>query len=319
MRYLDEEDIAKIGIDWFAIIDCLRESAKSIKKGDFAQPLKPYLRYKGKNNRIIAMPAYIGGQILMSGLKWIASFPGNHRIGIPRAHCTMILNNPDTGVPVGVINSARISSIRTAGVSALMLKYAMPRKDGPIRFGIVGFGPIGQMHLKMLFDIYNEKIEKLYIYDLKGVNKRKIEKKLRSRIIIASCWQEAFESEVFITCTVTKSRYIKKAPVRGSLHMNISLRDYDADFLRYVDKMIVDDWNEVCRENTDIEIMHKEKGLKQDDTISISDLVAGNPAYERKAEDVVMFNPMGMAVFDIAVGAHYLKLAKEKKVGVKLG
>ena len=76
---------------------------------------------------------------------------------------------------------------------------------------------------------------------------------MHSSVIIDSCWERAFKSEVYITCTVSKRRYINKAPVRGSLHMNISLRDYHPDFIRYVDRMVVDDWNDVCRENTDIE------------------------------------------------------------------
>ena len=64
--------------------------------------------------------------------------------------------------------------------------------------------------------------------------------------------------------------------------------------------------------------MHKEKGLKQDDTISIFDIATGDIAFMRKAEDVVMFNPMGMAVFDISVGAYYLRLVKEKRGGATL-
>lgn len=56
-----------------------------LANNEFAQPIKPYLRYNNLKNRIIAMPAYAGGECDMAGIKWIASYPDNiNQIG--RAH-----------------------------------------------------------------------------------------------------------------------------------------------------------------------------------------------------------------------------------------
>ena len=80
----------------------------------------------------------------------------------------------------------------------------------------------------------------------------------------------------------------------------------------------MDDWEEICREKTDIEMMHLEKGLQKEHTKSIVDMVMGNCMKDYPADVPIMFNPMGMAVFDMAVGAYYIREAKRKGLGQEL-
>ncbi len=133
---------------------------------------------------------------------------------------------------------------------------------------------------------------------------------MHQRVELCGGWKEVLaESDIFITCTTSSKGYIDRAPKPGSLQLNVSLRDYQPDFRQYVDLMLVDDWAEVCRENTDIEQMHRAAGLTQDESYSITDLICRDPLAELGRDAVIMFNPMGMAVFDIAVAAHYYHLA----------
>ena len=64
--------------------------------------------------------------------------------------------------------------------------------------------------------------------------------------------------------------------------------------------------------------MHLERGLKEEGTKSLVDVFCHGAMDQIKPTDVVMFNPMGMAVFDIAIGAYYYQQAKEQNVGVLL-
>lgn len=318
MIYLDESDIKKIGFDWQETISVIEQAVMCLNGNDFSQPVKPYLRYRNRINRIIAMPAFVGGDVNSSGIKWIASFPGNIEKGIPRAHSVVILNDADTGEPTGIINTALLSIIRTASVSGLMIRYFNKVRDlDVINVGITGWGPIGWHHLKMCMDLLAGKIARIFLYDIRDIDASTIDASIRDKVTITDSWQDAYEdADIFITCTVSDAPYIDKPPKQGSLQLNVSLRDYKSGIYDYVaDTIIVDDWEEVCREKTDIEMIHIEKGLKEEDTRSIIDVVANNCLASYEPGAAVMFNPMGMAVFDIALGKYYIDRALEEKIG----
>lgn len=320
MLYLNNRDIMAIGLNWPALTDSLESAVRILDSGDFAQPVKPYLRYNNPRNRMIAMPAYVGGAVNAAGLKWIASFPDNISRGLPRAHSIVILNDPLTGRPEAVLNSAIPSIVRTASISGLMLRhYMQARPLEKIHLGIVGFGPVGQYHVQMAAALYGDRIERILLFDIKGADLSQVPPLYRNRAVAAETWEEVYlSSNVFITCTVSADRYIDLPPVQGSLLLNVSLRDYQPEALASVKAIIVDDWEEVCRENTDIERLHLEQGLSRADVMLIADVVCRSCLTSIPAEEPVFFSPMGMAVFDIATGVYYVKEARERGIGTVL-
>lgn len=319
MKYLDSVSIKEIGLNWESLTQAMDDAVTCLVDDQFSQPIKPFLRFKNLTNRIIAMPAYLGNQFDVAGIKWIASFPDNIHKGIPRAHSVSILNSADTGEPLCIINSALVSVIRTVAVTRLCLKYYDKHKKltNP-KVGITGFGPIGQYHLKMIQDFFKDGSAEISIFDLKGVDQSLIEG--QSNVRAVSSWEEAYtDADVFITCTVSDAPYINKAPKKNSLHLNISLRDYTAEMLQYFKGgMIVDSWEEICRENTDIERMHLHFGLQKEDTSSIGEMTTEDCISKMVNNGSVMFNPMGMAIFDIAITQRFYNSAMEMGKGVDL-
>lgn len=323
MLYLNKEHIMSIEFDWSEIVECLKEALHSVYQDDYVQPVKLYLRYKNPDNRIIAMPAYLGGNINLAGIKWIASFPQNINKGIDRANSIIVLNEADTGKPLCTINTSVISSIRTAGVTAMVITELFNRLNiqNLINFGIVGFGPIGQMHLGMILSLFKDKIQRVFVFDiLKKMNWKTINVNTPpGKVTFKSSWDQVYkESKVFITCTVSNKRYINIPPKPGTLLMNISLRDYQPKLKDYMDIILVDDWVEVCRENTDIEMMNNYYNLQKKDIFQLSDLLFNSKFPDITEEDTVMFNPMGMAIFDIAIAQLFYKLANAKGLGINL-
>lgn len=346
MIYLGDEQIRAVGLHWHELANSIEDAVHVMDNGDYAQPVKPYLRYGGNAaNRIIAMPAYVGGSIHAAGIKWIASFPGNLNTGMPRAHSLLVLNDANTGKPYAILNASLPSAARTAAVSAVLLRHYLharsvqhPSNPHRIRLGIIGFGPVGQLHYDMCAQLFGETIEEAYVYDIRGVELEANDlsaaaatdaaadaigagKKvgLLGRTKVADSWEQLYSRcNVIITCTVSDRRYINLPPLPGSLLLDVSLRDYASSALNGVTAIIVDDWDEVCRENTDIELLHKERGLAKEGTHSLADVVCRSALAGFDPAEPVLFCPMGMAVFDIATADCWVQKARELGIGLEI-
>lgn len=321
MLYLNEEDVKNIQPSWETLLGIIENAIDIWSFGHFSQPLKPYLSFENPKNRIIAMPAYLGRSCNSAGIKWIASFPENIQRGMQRAHSITLLNNADTGEPLTMIQSSSLSGIRTAAVSGIILRRFVeniPSKT--MHIGIVGFGPIGELHLKMITELIETHIDSIKIYDVR----EEIRNKIPSCARAVNTWQEAYEdADIFITCTTTADPYINILPKSGSLHLNVSLRDYTSNILKKCAHIIVDDWDEVCRANTDIERTHKAYGLQKKDTVDLRHFCKENyfKTINQKAfleSEFCSFHPMGMAIFDIALAKYYYSQACEAHLGTWL-
>lgn len=326
MLYLNNSDLIKLGVSWDDIINQLTSATKAVHLNSYEQPIKTYLRYGDKRNRIIAMPAYLGDTINTAGIKWIASFPENLRKGLNRASSVTILNDAATGYPYSIINTATISAVRTAGVTGMVLKNLAGRlRTGAdiSSAGIIGFGPIGQMHLSVIDHLFGDTLKKITICDTRPMDGELITRAsnkavTREKIVLTNKWEDAYcDMDLVITCTNTSDRYITLPPKKGSFQMNVSLRDYAAELRRYMDVIIVDNWKEVCREDTDVEVMHKKCGLQQSDTYEIAQLLFDTNSMNFY-DNTIMFNPMGMSIYDIVVAQYYYNLACERGIGTLL-
>lgn len=318
MFYLNDQDISVAEIPWAHRIDAIDACLVALKEKRTDQPIKPYVRYGDRRNRIIAMPAYVDVQGGRAGIKWIASFPGNLDRGLPRAHSTMILNDVQTGRPYAIINGATLSAIRTAAVSGSFLRAAGLPEERCI-LGMSGFGPIGRTHVAMLMDTYGDQVVEIRVYDPRGADLSLLDPRHRDKMTVCNSWQEAYrEAHVFLTCTASPERYIDEAPRPGSLQLNVSLRDYCVEIGRHVDNWIVDDWDEVCRENTDLEKMHEAGLVERSRARSLQDVFGSRELERRNPSSVTMFNPMGMGVFDLAIAGLYFDHIREQGGGIEL-
>ena len=321
MLYLSHQDILKLPVNWAELIESIATACHALAADDFCQPIKPYVTFENSPNRIIAMPAFIGGEVNSAGVKWIASFPNNIEYGIARAQSVTILNNAQTGVPETIINTSLVSALRTAAVTGLVIREYLEAKPvlSNLKLGVVGFGVIAQTHLEMLAALFSDSISEVRVFDPRGVDLSKVPEALQNKVSSVSSWQESFEDiDMFITATTSAKGYIDAKAKPGSLHLNVSLRDYVPAFCKQVDVMLVDNWEEICRHNTDIENMHLAGLLNKSATIDLPSLISKQLFNSLKSDDIVMFNPMGMAVFDLATGVYVKDLAEEKSIGTLL-
>ena len=125
-RFLSQEDVvAAGGLDVAATIDVVEEALRLHAEGDTRLPSKSALLWSDElgseetDGRIMAMPAYVGGSIALAGLKWIPSVPSNPSRGLPRGIGLIVLTDPETGLPVAVMDGTIVSAARTGAVTGV--------------------------------------------------------------------------------------------------------------------------------------------------------------------------------------------------------
>jgi ornithine cyclodeaminase/alanine dehydrogenase-like protein (mu-crystallin family) len=304
MQILRDSDVATVDLGWRDLVGSVTKALETMSSGAFAQPSKSYLRYGNPKNRFIAMPAYLGGAFDVAGIKWIASFPDNIKRGLARAHAITILSDSDTGTPTYVVESTRLSILRAAAVSGMTLK--MLERAGNcerwiLQVGIVGCGPVGRAHIEMVRSLYGDRVLELYTYDVDESKAVDAAAMWPGVARPAKNWREVhIHSDTVIACTVGSRRYVDSILRPGSLHLNVSLRDYQEQCFDALPYVVIDDWVEVCREDTDVHRRYLAGKLRQHDCITLSDLPyrAGQMV---ESNGNVIVNPMGLAAFDIAV------------------
>ena len=79
----------------------------------------------GQDQACYALPAYVGGEVPVCGVKWTAHGPAL-RADLSRIHAAVILNDADGGRPLAMMNSTDIGAARTGAVTALALKHLAP-------------------------------------------------------------------------------------------------------------------------------------------------------------------------------------------------
>ncbi len=117
-----------------AAIERVREAFLAYHAGEWVMPAKVYLQSPPFGD-FRAMPARGAGLAL---LKWITSFPGNPRRGLPTVTGVICLSDASTGEPLMLLDARSVTALRTGAVAAVAAS-ALARDDART-VGIVGCG-----------------------------------------------------------------------------------------------------------------------------------------------------------------------------------
>src|SRR3954470_4492800 len=127
------------------IVELVESTYRLHCAGDSVNPPSYFLRFTDRpTSRIIALPASIGGQVRVDGIKWISSFPDNVAAGVPRASAVLILNDHDTGYPFACMEGSIVSATRTAAMAAMAADWFSRGRQRPKRVGFFGVGLIAR-------------------------------------------------------------------------------------------------------------------------------------------------------------------------------
>jgi len=146
LLYLSRDDVAGLGLPMADVLTAVEESFRRKGRGEVQLPAKVGVVADG-GAFAHAMPAFVPAARAL-GVKWIGVFPDNPARGLPTTSGLIVLDDPETGLPLAVMDAAVVTSLRTgasAGVAARFLA-----REGAQVAAIVGCGVQGRSSLRAL-------------------------------------------------------------------------------------------------------------------------------------------------------------------------
>jgi ornithine cyclodeaminase len=281
--------------------------------GDSVNPPSYFLRFPDRpTSRIIALPASIGGDVRVDGLKWVSSFPGNVAAGIPRASAVLILNDHDTGYPFACLESSIISASRTAASAALAADRLSRGRTRPTRVGFIGTGLIAR-YIHTFLAGTGWSFDRIGVHDLhagsadgfRGYLDRSSAGSGSSAAITVHDTAESLirSSDLVVFATVAGEPHVHDVSWfdHHPLVLHVSLRDLDPQILLAATN-IVDDVDHCLKADTSPHLVEQLTGNRDFLAGTLDDVLTGRVSIP--ADRTVIFSPFGLGVLDLAVGKY---------------
>ena len=360
--YLSEQDMIRAGVtDMPACITSMEEMFKLLYHGDY--------RMAGPNNdshgamvtfpenspfptmpkptadlRMMAMPAYLGGNFQTAGVKWYGSNIANREKGLPRSILMFTLNDADTGAPLAHMSANLLSAYRTGAIPGVGAKY-LARQDSRV-IGLLGPGVMGKTTIAAFLSVCpNVDTVKVkgrgaasldaFIAWLKNTYPQvttiqivdTLEEVVRDSDLIAYC--SSGETGDASTYPIVKREWVKA----GAFLAMPALCALDEGMERADVRKVLDNtglynaWFEEVPKPAHNTIpiigvrfmdMLAEGALNADQLEDIGQIIAGEAPGRKNDDEIIIMSVGGMPVEDVAWGTVLYRNALQRNIGVKL-
>ena len=359
--YLSEPDMVKAGVkDMKQCVEVMERLLVTLNKGDYVMggknhnshgcmimfpddPQFPGMPKNADERRFMAMPAYLGGEYQMAGMKWYGSNCANKEKGLPRSILMLTLNDKDTGAPVAYMSANILSAYRTGAVPGVGYKH-LSRPDSKV-VAIIGPGVMSKTALAAIMAV-RPNIETIKV---KGRGKASLEKFIahvkkeypQVNVYAVDTIEEAVrDADIVSASTSTPTGdpslypYIKEEWIKpGALISSTAALRFDDDFIIHRARTVTDNiklyeaWEEEMKPNAyntvPIPAVHvmdliAEGKMKPEQVDDLGDILMGNIPLHRKEDEIIVYSIGGMPVEDVAWGTMVYRNALKKGIGTKL-
>ncbi|PXX71449.1 ornithine cyclodeaminase [Nocardia tenerifensis] len=359
--YLSEPDMIAAGVtDMPACVDAMQETFVLLHRGDYrmAGPNSdshgamitfpddspfPNMPANTPERRLMAMPAYLGGDFGTSGVKWYGSNIANRDKGLPRSILMFMLSDTDTGAPLALMSANLLSAYRTGAVPGVGARL-LARPDSRV-VGIVGPGVMARTSLAAFVaacpDIETVKIKGRGQGSIDSFRAWAAEEYPKLETIVVDTIEDAVrDSDIVTYCTTgmlgdpSKYPLIVRDWVRPGAFLSMpAMCDLD-DAMRAPDvRKVVDNVRlyEAWAEETGYPSHHRipiigckfmdmihDGAMDRADLVDLGAIAAGAAVGRRSDDEIVLLSVGGMPVEDVAWGTVVYRNAVKRGIGTTL-
>jgi alanine dehydrogenase len=322
--YLTQDEVEEV-LDMKSTLEAVENAFKEMGNENIEMPPRVYLHFdKGV---LIAMPAYMPG-LNAAGTKIVTVHPDNRKeYDLPAVIARIILNSPENGVPLAIMDGTYVTALRTGAAGATGIKY-LSRENSEVAC-VCGAGVQGRSQLLGLMEV-RPSIKKIKVYDIVPeardafVEQNSKEFPNVEFIGVNSAKEAAENSDIIITCTPSPEPFIDGAWLKKGSHLSAigadtgAKRELMTSVIKKCDKHVVDFIPQAFVVG-DFKAPKEEGVISEDDIYAeLGEIVAGKKKGREMSEEITMFKATGLAIQDVGTAHKVYQLAREKSVGKEI-
>ena len=308
-------------------IDAVEDAFRRWAVGDAPEPQMLALHMSGGAFHVKAAALRIGTRSYFAA-KTNGNFPGNReRRALPSIQGAIVLSDGESGTPLAVMDSIRITELRTAAATAVAAKY-LARPDAS-NLTMIGCGAQARSHLQAL-----QEVRPLARVALLDRNRSRAERlaewaaeKLPAAVIVLRAPDAGLpDSDIIVTCTTSTQPVLTADMVRPGTFVAAVGADspskHEVDVALLAGSKVVVDSLEQCAAIGDLHHALEAGLMRQEDVhAELGHVVAGLRAGRETEDEIVVFDSTGLALQDVAAAAlvYERAVASGRGVQVELG
>lgn len=327
MRILGAADVRSL-VPMHNAVELMKSVFAQYSQDRTISPIRTPVELPDGSGVSLFMPAFVSAgdeQPAALGAKIVSVFQGNPERGLPTINAVVVALNPVTGQPIGLIEGASVTALRTGAVSGAATDL-MARQNSTV-LTVFGAGAQGVTQAAAVCSV--RKISEIRVVDLSEAARESFAERLSVwmsdvptvRADITGAEDALRGADIVCTATTSRTPVFDDAWLEPGTHIN-GVGAFTPEMQEVPDatvaraRIVVDAVEAVMHEAGDI-IQTIDRGVIDQDRIAVElgHLVLGQAAGRESDEEITFFKSVGNAIQDMTVVSAALELAEARDLG----
>jgi ornithine cyclodeaminase/alanine dehydrogenase len=304
-------------------IDILEKAFAELSAGTAVLPLR--IGITAPEGLSLYMPAYLQGMNALA-CKVVSVYKKNpEKHGLPTTIGKVLLQDPETGDVLCIMDGGYLTAMRTGAVSGLATRFLAREDPGQVA-AIFGAGVQARMQLWAVCEARD--VRQAMVYDLRpeaaGEFAQTMGEVLGLPVRVAQSPDEMLEADIICTATSSPTPIFEGCNVKPGTHINgigshsPGARELDSAIV--VRSLLIADSREACLNEAGDVMIPIQEGVITADHIhaELGEIVSGQRPARTSADQITLFKSNGLAIQDAATALLVYQKAREAGLGVEV-
>ncbi|MDH3890131.1 MAG: ornithine cyclodeaminase family protein [candidate division Zixibacteria bacterium] len=318
MLVLSHEDV-KAALTMPDVLAVIEQAFVELSSGQAIMPQRMTITTPGGTS--FYMPGYLAAAGALA-CKVVSVFKNNPERGLTSTTGALLLQDPETGEVIALMDGAYLTAIRTGAASGLATKYLARDEDGMIA-SVIGAGVQGKMQLRAIAAVRH--LSRALVHDLSDQAaagfRTELEAELRIPITCVDSAEQALEADIVSAATTSSTPLFDGRGIHQGTHINAvgahgpEARELDTAAI-VNSKFVVDSRTAAMKESGELLIpLEQGRLLPEHVYAELGEIITDQRIGRENNAEITLFKSNGLAVQDTATA----KLAYDRAVRNGLG